>query len=78
MEKKWYQRPWYEWIGWAVWLIVTLIFLQSAIASSTELEPQAALISWIITALLLAFAGIVWGMRIARSPKETEQKKVEA
>jgi len=66
MEKKWYQRPWYEWIGWLVWLFVTLIFLQSAIASKVELASKAALISWIITLILIAFAGIVWGMRLKR------------
>jgi|Deesub1362A_J573_1020465.scaffolds.fasta_scaffold01458_8 preprotein translocase subunit Sec61beta len=59
-------RPWYEWIGWLIWLAALILFLQSALASRIELEPRAALISWIIVIVLLVFAAIVWGMRLAR------------
>lgn len=75
MEKKWYSRPWYEWIGWGFWLLVSIIFLQSAVASRIELEPKAATLSWIIFFVLLAFAGVVWGMRIAKNMTEVERGK---
>lgn len=71
MDKKWYQRPWYEWIGWLVWLVVTILFLQTAIASKVELAGQAALLSWIIFAILIVIAAVVWGMRIARSNQKS-------
>lgn len=65
-NKKWYARPWYEWVGWVIWLAVTILFLQTALASRIELAPRAALISWIVVLVLVAFAGIVWGMRLTR------------
>lgn len=66
MQKKWYVRPWYEWLGWALWLAVTGVFLQSAIAGYFEVQPKAALISRLVTAFLVVFAAVVWGLRIAR------------
>ena len=64
MEENWIKRPWYEWIGWAVWLAITILFLQTAIASGAEVEPQAAMISFALVAVLLAFAIVIWGRRI--------------
>lgn len=64
MNKKWYAIHWYEWIGWAIWLVVTVIFIQNAFASVTEVAPRAALISWLVTAFLVLFAAIIWGRRI--------------
>lgn len=77
MDKKWYQRPWYEWIGWAVWLVISIVFLQSAIASRTEVEPRAALLSWIIFFVLLAFAGVIWGVRFARGTDAEDTLEAE-
>jgi hypothetical protein len=73
MKKKWNSRPWYEWVGWGFWLLVTIIFLQTALASRIELESKAASLSWIIFFVLLAFAGVVWGMRIVRDNTEVEE-----
>ena len=70
MQNKWYARPWYEWIGWAVWLIVTILFLQTAFASRLEVEPKAALISWIVVAVLVVFAAVIWVLRIVRDDGE--------
>ena len=69
MDKKWYQYPWYEWIGWFVWLVVTVIFLQTAIASKAEMVNKAALLSWIIFFVLIAIAVAIWAKRL------TQQKK---
>ncbi len=39
-------------IGLAVWLVATILLLQHAVASRVELQPRAALISWILVILL--------------------------
>ena len=44
---------WLKAFGWVGWVVVVVIFVQNALASSVELEPRAALISWIIVALLI-------------------------
>lgn len=64
MERKWYERPWYEWVGWVIWFMVTIVFLQSAFASQVEVEHQAAAISFGVVAVLLIFAVLVWGRRL--------------
>jgi len=76
MDKKWYQRPWYEWIAWAAWLLVSIVFLQSAVASWTEVEPRAALLSWIVFFVLLAFGAVIWGVRIVQDG--TTQETLDA
>lgn len=65
-NKNWYARPWYEWIGWVFWLALLVLFVQSAFSSTYELEPQAGLISWVVAAVLVLFAAIIWGMRAFR------------
>lgn len=57
------KRAWYEWLLWAIWLIVEAFILQNAIASSAELEPRATIIFWVIFAVLLVGAAVVWFMR---------------
>lgn len=57
------QRPWYEWLLWAVWLFTEIFLLQNAIASRTELEPRAATLFWVTFFVLLIVAGVVWFMR---------------
>lgn len=57
------KRPWYEWLLWGIWLVVEAFILQNAIASSAELEPRATTIFWIIFAVLLVGAAVVWFMR---------------
>jgi hypothetical protein len=57
------KRPWYEWLGWAIWLFITLFTFQNAIASGAEYEPAAATIFWVVFAVLLIAGGIVWYAR---------------
>lgn len=57
------KRPWYEWLLWAVWLFTQIVIVQNALASSAELEPRAALISWIAFFALLIAGGVIWFMR---------------
>ena len=57
------KRPWYEWLLWAVWLLLELFILQNALASGAELEPRAATIFW-VTFVVLGLAGVVvWFIR---------------
>jgi hypothetical protein len=58
------KRPWFEWCFWLGWLGTLVIFTQHSMASRRELQPRAAAIGWIVVALLLAFAAIVWGRRV--------------
>jgi hypothetical protein len=56
------KRPWWHWLVAVVWLALVLFFLNTAVASAAELEPQAATINYVVTALLLALgvAGYHW------------------
>ena len=63
------QRPWYEWGLWAIWLVVELVTLQNALASSAEYEPRAAMILWITFAVLLIGGAVVWFVRRMRPVK---------
>ncbi len=40
------RRPWYEWLGWALWFAGEIFFLQNAIASRREFEMPASMIFW--------------------------------
>lgn len=57
------KRAWYVWLVWAIWLVVEAFILQNAIASSSELEPRATIIFWVMFAVLLVGAAVVWFMR---------------
>ena len=65
------KRPWWMWLLAAIWLIVEIFFLQTAIASHQEAEPRAALISWVVV-ILVGIAGVlVWwrqGRRVKSRP----------
>ena len=63
------KRPWYEWLLWALWVVAEVFIAQNAIASSQELEPQAALIFWVTFAVLLVGGAIVWFVRRNRAEK---------
>lgn len=54
------KRPWWAWVLAALWLLVEIFMLQTAVASMWEFESQAALISWIIFLVLLVGGVIVW------------------
>ncbi len=60
------QRPWYEWVLWALWLFVEIFLLQNAIASGQENEPTAATIFWLSFFVLLLAGGAVWVVRRAK------------
>jgi hypothetical protein len=51
-------RPWYAWLGSALWLLAELFLLQNAIMSGQEREPRAATIFWILFVLLALGAAI--------------------
>jgi hypothetical protein len=57
------KRPWYAWLLAAIWLALELFLVQNAVASSRELEPQAAMIFWISFAVLLVVGLVVWFIR---------------
>ena len=61
------QRPIVEWLLWLVWLAVEVFILQNALASSTELQPTAVVIFWVIFFVLLIAGVVVW---VIRKPKE--------
>lgn len=60
------QRPIVEWLLWLVWLAVEVFILQNALASSTELQPTAVVIFWVIFFVLLIAGVVVW---VIRKPK---------
>ena len=57
------RRPWYEWVLTALWLFAEIIFLQAAIASRGELEPRAAMVYWLVFAVLLLSGLVYWIVR---------------
>jgi hypothetical protein len=57
------KRPWYAWLLAAIWLALEIFLVQNAVASSRELEPQAAMIFWISFAVLLVVGLVVWFIR---------------
>ena len=67
------KRCWYSWVIIIVWVVLLLFFLETAWDSQRELEPRAALISWIIFFILLG-AGILWQALAHRRAKSKEQK----
>ncbi|MCX7017223.1 MAG: hypothetical protein NTW86_32445 [Candidatus Sumerlaeota bacterium] len=64
MQSNVLKRPWFEWVGWVIWLATFVIFAQHAMASRRELQPRAEWIGWAVAGLLLAFAAALWGRRI--------------
>ncbi len=57
------KRPWYEWLLWGAWFLFELFILQNAIASGQELEPRAAILFWVIFALVFVGGALVWFLR---------------
>jgi hypothetical protein len=60
------KRRWYEWLLWAIWLLVEVFVLQCAIASIGELEPRATIIFWSVFGVLFIGAAVIWAMRRSR------------
>lgn len=57
------QRPWYEWLVGAFFLLTEVFIIQNAVASSGENEPRAAMLWWVSFFVLLIVGGVVWFMR---------------
>lgn len=57
------KRPWFEWLLWGIWALALFFAFQNALASGQELEPRAAVIFWVIFAVLLIGGIVVWFMR---------------
>ena len=54
------KRPWWLWILAALWALLEVLFVQTALASARESEYRAAAISWIVVAVLAAAGVLVW------------------
>jgi hypothetical protein len=63
------KRPWWGWTVAGLWLLAELLFVQTAVGSMREGEGRAAMISWIVAAVLLA-AGLVAWLRPQRTHKQ--------
>ena len=69
-----YRRPWYEWLGWAIWFALEIFFVQSAIASTVEYEARAATIFWAIF-VTLALGGVAAYISRRASRPEWEENQ---
>ena len=54
------KRMWWVWLLAAVWLVVEIVLVQTAVASSWEGEPRAAVINWTFAAVLAAVGLRLW------------------
>lgn len=65
------RRPWYVWLLRAVWVLWLLLWLEFAIGSKQELEPQAFSIAVrvLIVSLLLGSGLYFWRLREGRKGK---------
>lgn len=57
------KRPWYVWLLTAGWIILLVAIAQNALASSSELEPRAAMIFWVSFVVVLLAGGAIWFVR---------------
>ena len=62
------KRPWYVWVLRAIWVVWMLAWLEFAIGSKQELEPQAFSIAVkvLIVSLLLGLGLYFWRLRESR------------
>jgi hypothetical protein len=56
--KRFVRRAWTT-LGRIAWVVLVLFFSQNALASRLENEPRAALLYWMITAVVVLAGGIV-------------------
>jgi hypothetical protein len=54
------KRPWWFWVVAGLWVLLEVLFLQTALASARESEYRAAAISWIVIGVLAAGGALVW------------------
>ena len=64
---------WMGRLGLGLWLGALAFCLQFALASASELEPQAATMGWILTAILFVFGLAVWGALRVVDPRQPEE-----
>jgi hypothetical protein len=62
------KRTWWFWSLAGLWLLLEVLFVQTAVASVQEGEYRAATICWIVVGLLAAFGGFAWLRR--RGPRK--------
>ena len=60
------KRPWWFWVLAGLWVLLEVLFLQTALASAREGEYRAAAIRWIAVGVLAA-AGVLVGFLQGRS-----------
>jgi len=54
------KRPRWFWVLAGLWVVLEVLFLQTALASAREDEYRAAAISWIAVAVMTAGGVLVW------------------
>jgi hypothetical protein len=54
------KRPWWLWVLGGLWVLLEVLFLQTALASARESEHRAAAIGWILVAVFGAAGVLVW------------------
>jgi hypothetical protein len=54
------KRPRWFWVLAGLWVLLEVLFLQTALASAREDEYRAAAISWIAVAVMTAGGVLVW------------------
>jgi hypothetical protein len=54
------KRPWWLWVLAGLWVLLEVLFVQTALASAREGEYRAAAITWIAVAVLAACGVLVW------------------
>jgi peptidoglycan/LPS O-acetylase OafA/YrhL len=68
------RRPWWFWALAALWLLLEIVLVQTALASARESEIRAATLSWIAAAVLAAIGVFGWLHRgDSRKPNELNE-----
>jgi len=67
------KRPWWFWVLAGLWVLLEVLFLQTALASAREGEYRAAAISWIAVGVLAAAGVLVGSSRADRTPRPGER-----
>jgi hypothetical protein len=64
------KRPWWFLMLAGFWVLLEVLFLQTALASAREGEYRAAAISWVAVAILAAAGFLIWFLQ-GRSRRRT-------
>jgi len=71
-------RRWYVWILWLVWLALFYFFLDAGLGSLAEHEPRAAIISFVLTFVVLAAGWLFWFLSGRHNGKRGGDKRASA